>query len=154
MTLQELALRNFAITTICLDTDIHAQSIGPAGATPIYPGMWVAPARHVVPQPGGTQSRAPLIIAIEQGELGKTIHEAYDEGDFVNVILPRKNDFIAVRVTDEAVVEVGDVLVCNGDGTFRPLESGENDLYGQVVAIAACDASESDAIPIVTVLVL
>jgi hypothetical protein len=159
MTDDELILREFPFTTIALRAANSVQdTVAPArAAEDIYPGMLLLPnATDTIKSTLEGTRGTPLILAIEKGEIGETIHDVYLDGEAVLTWSPQRGDLALLRVEAQSDISVGDFLTGAGDGTVRVIESDEQDV-ALFQAVSACDATSSDEellTPLVAALVL
>lgn len=117
---------------------------GRAADDDIYPGYLLvssAPAEGSQPLVPPTVDKhasqgllSRVIVACEDALQGKTINDAYAEGDIVPFIEGVSGDVLLVRVAPQAVIVDGTKLCSAGNGRFEALGGGD---------IALVEAAES-----------
>lgn len=90
--------------------------------------------RHDVPE-----GRNERMFAQEDALQGKTIDQAYANGDLAGVILPGIGSQVIAWLADDQVCHIGDHLVSNGDGTLRVEDQGSGFTDTNIVAVAMED---------------
>ena len=87
--------------------------------------------KHDVPE-----GRNERMFAQEDALQGKTIDDVYALGALAGVILPNIGSQVIAWLSDNQVVEIGDHLVSNGDGTLRLEDAGSGFTDTNIVAVA------------------
>ncbi len=92
---------------------------------------------------------APVMVPIEDALQGKTISDAYADGDMARVWVPRAGDEAYLILADNQDVGIGDLLESNGDGTLRKYAADSTGVYYSrnlvCVALEAVDTTGSPA---------
>jgi hypothetical protein len=156
MTAIETAQKNFAHTTVGLKCqDFHIETTFPAkDGEDIYPGMLLtaeedtdgvwSTIKQTIDAATDDGKKPVVALAMEKGEAGETVHDVYDDGENVIVLLPQKGDFVLARVLNGESIVTEDYLVSNGDGTVRVADDATETLKAVFVALEACDMAQTD----------
>lgn len=94
-----------------------------AGGAGIYPGMQVkynSSGEVVVHASAGGAFGDLVLIALEDALQGsKNVTTVYASGDRVFLALPAKGSEFNLRIADGVDLDVGDIVIPNGDGNFK-----------------------------------
>lgn len=108
--------------------DINIERL--AGGT-ITPGMLVklGSANTVIAHNGAAGAVAPKLFALEDELQGNGIAINYTSGDPVQIWVAQSGEEVNAILADNVDIDIGDLLVSNGDGTLKEYDADSGDEY-------------------------
>jgi hypothetical protein len=125
----------------------------PANTTTIYPGciLTMNASNEVVIHATAGGMIVPLMVALENSIVGKSVADAYGTGDRVQVWFPQRGDLALLRILNGETVAIADLLESGASGLCRKRVADTsagtialNSIVGQ--AEVACDMSGSNLV--------
>ena len=144
MALTDIAQRNFAITTIAME------SVGWVTKTVEvdHASGWL-PGQQLFGLTGGAgtaNTKIPTAVLIEKDLVGETVHDTYDTNEALLVWYPQPSDRGAMRLKDGTSIAEGDYVVPAGSGNVEKYASASHDEFSILgVAAGTLDVSGGSA---------